>query len=207
MAFDIDNLLTLDQLHMLSNIVQIGESCYRDMIKDHSLLDHFYCDDLRRRARTKFVQLQYELESHDPAFPFELVQRSFQFDQKIPELHTERLILHIGRSTSPEKLPNRAKYKTDLSDRNSLIARQRMLNFYAQPVVKDTPFYGILTFGGNDKTFANVLFPSPGYKEIADRIPVPLIVVDSSSNAGQSFERKKAVLKDEFNARHAEGVN
>lgn len=56
----------------------------------------------------------------------------------------------------------------------------------------------MLVFGGGIQTFSLIQFPAPGYYGIADSIPLPQIILEKKSEAEQTFERKKALLKEEF---------
>lgn len=47
-------------------------------------------------------------------------------------------------------------------------------------------------------TFCRLQFPKPGYKGIADYIDIPLISLVDKQEETKTFERKKAVLREEF---------
>ena len=98
------DILTSQQIASLASMISIGDATYKDLISKDSFFSHPYSTDLRGRLRTKLVQMQCEIESHSPDFPFEFSQRTFQFGQCIPELRTKDLILHIARSSNPDIL-------------------------------------------------------------------------------------------------------
>lgn len=205
MDIDFRNVLNTQQLSVLSSMIQVGDAAYRDLMEDQNVLfAHPYFKDIRGRIRTKLVQIQCELESHDPAFPFELYQRSFDFGHIIPELHTDRVILHIARSSSADSLPYSSSYKLALSYNNSRIQRQLMFAPAYAPPYADAPLYGLVVFGGRECTFSVVQFPEPGFAGIAETILIPQISRFASSSDDETFERKKAVLKKEFLA-HEDG--
>jgi len=195
-------ILCKEQLQTLSSIIQVGEACYRDMIAEHAISGHRYDEYLISRARTLFVQLQCELCSREPTFPFNVVQQSIHSKLKVTEFHTDNLILHFARSSSPNKLPNETKYRKLLSKNNSSLIIQREANYYKSHLESSLPLFGILTFGGKETLFMVILFPYPGYREIAERIEIPIVSFDELSSSGVEFERKKALLKEEFVKRY-----
>lgn len=199
MSIITDNLLSPRQLLVLSSIVQVGDSSYRDILQDPKHhLNHSFLKDTRGRLRTKFVQMQCELESHSPDFPFEFFERKLKYGHAIPELQTDNLILHIARSHNPEILPPAANYKIDLSNRNSQTHRQLIMDDFLTPPCRDDRIYGIVVFGGTDTPFAVIQIPEPGYKKISDTILIPMMTTFESPLAKDTFERKKAILKQQF---------
>lgn len=196
-AFNQD-ILNPVQLTWLTSIVQVAEATYRELLEDKNIiLSHPYLMSERGRLRTKLAQMQCEIESHEPKFPFDFSQKSFRFGHVIPELRTKGLILHIGRSRNSDTLPPAANYKKKLSNNNRPLCRQLVFNPNYEPAVIAEPFYGLLAFGGEDETFIRIHFPEPGYQEIAETIVVPNIWISKNEETVQ-FERKKAVLKKEF---------
>lgn len=196
---DFKNIFSPKQLSTLASIVQVGDATYRELMEiQQPMFGHRYFNDTRGRLRTKLVQIQCEIESKDPEFPFEFYQREFRYKQCIPELQTKKAIIHIARNDNPFTLPYKSKYKTDLSYRNDAIRRQIIFNANNTPPYSNEPFYGMLVFGGRQQTFSNILFPEPGYKGIAETIAVPQINLINDGKQNETFERKKAVLKEEF---------
>ena len=201
------NLLNARELMSLSSIVQIGDAVYRELMESqHSIFRHPFFTDTRGRIRTKLVQIQCELESHDPKFPFQFYQREFRYKQFIPELRTRSLILHIGRSFAPNILPYASKYKKALSFNNEALCRQLTWDFEQTPPYSPEPFYGILVFGGRAETFSVIQFPEPGYKGIAETINIPNLSIISQPTENRTFERKKAALKQEFLVQNENGA-
>lgn len=191
------DILTSQQIASLASMISIGDATYKDLISKDSFFSHPYSTDLRGRLRTKLVQMQCEIESHSPGFPFEFSQRTFQFGQCIPELRTKDLILHIARSSNPDILPPISKYKLNLSNNNDSLQRQFMLDFDHLPRYSFAPFYGLVVFGGTDDIFAVIQFPEPGYFDIAESIKLPLDMPINQSEA-KTFERKKVALKEKI---------
>ncbi len=205
MCTQFKDIFTPRQLLTLSSIVQVGDATYRELMEtQRPMLGHPYFADTRGRLRTKLVQMQCEIESHDPKFPFEFIQREFQYKQLIPELRNNHVILHIARSSSPDLLSYASKYKIRLSNNNHALQRQMVIDFDKTPPYGDEPYYGILTFGGRSHTFSVIQFPEPGYTGIAERLPLPQISLTNENESTKVFERKKAVLKKEFLAHGAE---
>lgn len=193
----LENLFTPLQLRTLVSIVQVGDAAYWECVNSqNALFNHRYLDSEKNRIRTKFVQMQGELESHDPTFPFWFGERAFSYNQVIPELRTKNAIIHIARSASPDSLSYPSKYKIDLSYNNSEFQRQMILIPDSTPPYGDGPYYCILTFGGRGKTFAAIQLPEPGYNGIAGLIQLPLLALESNSEEAELVERKKAVLKE-----------
>lgn len=199
------DIFTPRELLTLSSIVQVGDATYRELMEtQRPMFGHPYFADTRGRLRTKLVQMQCEIESHDPKFPFEFIQREFQYKQLIPELRNKGVILHIARSSAPDLLPCASKYKIRLSDNNHALQRQMVIDFDKTPPYGNEPYYAILTFGGRSQTFSVIQFPEPGYTGIAECLPLPQISLSNESESTKVFERKKAVLKKEFLAHGAE---
>lgn len=199
------DIFTPRELSTLASIIQVGDAAYRELMEtQHPMFGHPYFADTKGRLRTKLVQMQCEIESHDPKFPFEFVQREFQYKQMIPELRNKNVILHVARSLSPNSLPYGAKYKTELSNNNHALHRQMVLNFDKTPPYDNEPYYAILAFGGRNQTFSVIQFPEPGYTGIAECLPLPQISLTNDNENTKVFERKKAVLKKEFLAHRIE---
>lgn len=199
------DIFTPRELLTLSSIVQVGDATYRELMEtQRPMFSHPYFADTRGRLRTKLVQMQCEIESHDPKFPFEFIQRGFQYKQLIPELRNKGVILHIARSSAPDLLPHASKYKIRLSNNNHALQRQMVIDFDKTPPYGNEPYYAVLTFGGRSQTFSVIQFPEPGYTGIAECLPLPQISLSSESESTKVFERKKAVLKKEFLAHGAE---
>lgn len=112
----LEHLISNKQFKALTSIVQLGTTAYDELIEQYPSLSHSYFSDTRGRLYTKLVQMQSEIESHNPDFPFVFHQREFRYHQYIPELQSENLILHIARSNSPDKLPYSSKYKIEFSN-------------------------------------------------------------------------------------------
>lgn len=198
-------IFTSNQLLTLASIVEVGDSAYRELMEtQHSMFGHSFFTDTRGRIRTKIVQMQAEIESHDPAFPFEYCQREFQYKSKIPELRNGNAIIHIARSVSPDVLPYQSNYKIDLSNNNNILQRQLMINADHTPPYGFVPLYAILVFGGSKHTFSAIQFPEPGYGGIAAQISLPQIGLVFEKENKRDFERKKAVLKKELLAHKLE---
>lgn len=209
MSIDLKSFFTARELQTLSSIVNVGDAAYRDLMESQRpMFGHPYLSDTRGRIRTKFVQMQCEIESHDPKFPFAFSQRQFQYNQLIPELRNKNVILHIARSKDPDTLPYASKYKVALSDNNDALQRQMVIAPELTPPYRDEPFYALLVFGEQNKqTFSVIQFPEPGYQSIAEALPLPLVFPLADSEATETFERKKAVLKKEFLSHDAEEVS
>lgn len=200
-------ILSAREIAALAAIVQVGDATYRDLLEANKpMLGHPYFTDTRGRIRTKLVQIQCEIESQDPKFPFKFVQREFRYKQMIPELRTKKVILHIARSSSPDELPYPSKYKVQYSNNNHAIQRQMIIDLDQTPPYGDGPFYGILTFGGRGQTFSVIQFPEPGYLGIAEQIWLPSIALSDNNENVKVFERKKAVLREEFLAHDSGAV-
>lgn len=194
-----NGILTPNQLITLTSIVQVGDAAYRDLMEEHHpLFSHALLKDMKGRIRTKLVQMQCEIESHSPTFPFEFSLRTFAYKQCIPELRGKNIILHVCRSDAPDRLPYAASYKVRLSHNNHPIQRQMMLDFSNMPPYGEVPFYAILAFGGHTKTFSVIQFPEPGYTGIADFFPLPQLTLNSEPETAKVFERKKVTLKQEL---------
>jgi len=95
MSKDLSTIFSTRELLTLASIVQVGDATYRDLIEEQRMLGHQFLKDTRSRIRTKLVQIQAELESHDSGFPFEYCQRSLQNNDLIPELRNKNVIIHI----------------------------------------------------------------------------------------------------------------
>lgn len=200
------DIFTSSELKTLASIVQVGDAAYRELMEtQRPMLGHPYFANVRGLLRTKLVQMQCEIESHDPKFPFEFIQREFRYKQLIPELRNKNVILHFARSVSPDVLPYGSKYKIDLSNNNYALQRQMVMDLDQTPPYGYTPYYAILTFGGRSRTFSVVQFPEPGYTGVAEQFSLPQIVLNDESENTKVFERKKAVLKKEFLAHGNEG--
>ena len=205
MIYDVEGLFSSKQLAALYSIVQVGDATYRELMEsERRMFGHPYLTGERGRIRTRLVQMQCELESHEPNFPFEFAQREFVYGQVIPELHTNGVIIHIARSPAPNQLPYGADYRVELSYNNNPLQRQIVIDPTLEPPYSDVPFYGILVFGGQEKTFSIIQFPEPGFTSIADTVVVSAEHQKPAIDSDKSFERKKAKLKKEFLDRGAE---
>lgn len=201
------DIFTLRELITLASIVQVGDATYNELMESQRpMFGHPYFEDMKGRLRTKLVQMQCEIESHDPKFPFEFVQREFDYKQLIPELRNKNVIIHVGRSSSPDALPYASKYKIKFSNNNHFLQRQMCIDLDHTPPYCDEPYYAILTFGGSGQTFSVIQFPEPGYTGIAERILLPQIILNDESESTKVLSRKKAVLKKEFLAHGIEEV-
>lgn len=199
MATYFKETLSNHELSILSSIVQVGDSAYKELMDNQeSMFGHPYLYDVRGRIRTKLVQMQCEIESHDSGFPFSFAQRKFSYKHIIPELRTDNIIIHIARSNSPTSLSYKSKYKEDLSYNNEPLCRQLGMCLDKVPPYRPDPYYGLLTFGGKEQTFSVIQFPSPGYGYIVESITIPQVIISESSDDTEIFERKKAKLKKEF---------
>ncbi len=200
------DLLTRQEMIALASIVQVGDATYFDLIEaENPIFTHKYFTDIRGRLRTKLVQMQCEIEHYDAKFPFDFFEREFCYGQKVPELRNKYLIIHIAQSRSPNSLPSKADYKHDLTYNNDPLFSQMKLDFLGEQKFIQEPYYAILTFGGRKgKTFCRLQFPEPGYKAIADYIDIPMLSLVEEKEETKKFERKKAVLREEFLAHSAQ---
>ena len=198
-------VLTARQLSSLSSIVQIGLSAYEDLKNSNQgIVLHPFMKNNSGRIKTTLVQIQAELERNDPSFPFRFNSRRLCFGQVVPELSTEKVILHLARSSAPNVLPSAAKYKYELSYNNDRIRRQLMIGNYTTPPAKFAPLYGILVFGYDESGDAVIQFPEPGYSDIAEIIRIPKVVLVNNAMDDKKVERRKASLKTEYLRRKKE---
>lgn len=199
------DLLSPRQLSALSSIVQIGNATFEDLRKaNEDIIQHPYMKNNSGRIKTTLVQIQAELERNDPSFPFRFNNRKLRFGQVVPELSTEKVVLHLARSSAPNILPSGAKYKYALSYNNDRIRRQLMIANYSIPPAKYAPLYGILVFGYDDSDDAVIQFPEPGYSDIAEIIRIPKVVLVNNAMDDKKIERRKTSLKTEFLRRKKE---
>lgn len=203
---NVDSIFTTNQLAILKSIIQVGDETYRELVESNTpLLSHKFFGDTRSRIRTKIMQIQCELESHEPNFPFKYFQRIFPFNQIIPELRTKKVILHIGQTHNISKLPHIATYKKKLSLNNNFLQRQLIFDFNNPPSGTNLQqYYAILAFDGTKQTFSLIQFPEPGYKKVAQTILLPQNNLQNAINKPEIIERKKAVLKKELIAHISE---
>lgn len=194
------NVLSSREFTTLSSIIHVGDAAYKELVgSGRPMFAHPYFADTKGRIRTKLVQMQCEIESHDSNFPFGFSEREFPHGQIIPELRSKDFIIHIARTNGPGTLPSPSKYKKVLSHNNAPLVRQLAFDFTSTPTTIDYgPFYGILAFGGKRELFSVLQFPNPGFGSIADHINIPQIIIVEESDDAKSFERKKAKLKSEF---------
>lgn len=195
--FDLN--FTTTQLRMIASIVQVGEATFNELIgNDKSVFSHRYFSGTKSRILTKLVQIQCQIESKSSEFPFQFSERTFAYDDIIPELRTENCILHFAKSNSPDILPYPSGYKKELSQNNMMIRKQLVLDFDDMPKTKDEPFYGLVVFGGKrENPFIVIQFPEPGFSRIAKKITIPQII-SGGQEEKEEFKRKKAVLKEEY---------
>ena len=67
MATCFSDIFTARQLVTLASIVQVGDAAYRDLMEtQRPMFAHPYFADTRGRIRTKFVQMQCEIEVTNP---------------------------------------------------------------------------------------------------------------------------------------------
>lgn len=199
MNISVQDYFTSYQLSTINSIIHVGLDAYRELVESHpERFEHKYFSRTRNSIKTKFVQMQCEIESHDPKFPFVFTQREFPFGQVIPELHTDNVILHFARMITPDSLPYAARYRVSLSGNNKPIQRQLILDTNNLTEYKLEPFYGIIVFDDKDSSSSIIQFPEPGYTSIADSVIIPQITIASSDENSMNFERKKAVLKNKF---------
>ena len=197
-----EDILSERQLTTLASIVQVGDATYWELM-DIKAFGHCYFKGIRGHMWTKLVQMQCEIESYEAGFPFEFSQRKFKYGQIVPELRTKDVILHIARSSHPDVLPYSSEYKIKLANNNEPIQRQLVIDDQTSPPsLINEPYYGLLVFGGQDETFSVIQFPEPGYIGIAEKIEIPQICLTGAVKENETFERKKAVLKDEFLVAH-----
>lgn len=198
-------LLTQQEKIALASIVRVGDATYFDLMEAESpMFAHQYLTDVKGRIRTKLVQMQCEIEHYDDKFPFDFFEREFCYGHKVPELRNKHMVIHIAQSRSPNSLPSKAEYKHDLTYNNDQLCRQMRFDFLGEQKYVQEPFYGILVFGGRQgKTFCRLQFPEPGYKAVADYIDIPMISLVEEKEETKKFERKKAVLREEFLAHGA----
>lgn len=198
MVDNFKDILSERQLTALASIIQVGDAAYRELMEIKAF-GHCYLKSIRGYMWTKLVQMQCEIESYEAGFPFEFSQRKFKYGQIVPELRTKGLILHIARSSHPDVLPYSSEYKIKLANNNEPIQRQLVIDDQTNPPsFINEPYYGLLVFGGQNQRFSVIQFPEPGYIGIAKKIDIPQSCLTGAVKETETFERKKAVLKDEF---------
>ncbi len=199
MTVNFKDMFSTRELLALSSMIQVSDATYHDLMEtQRPMFRHPYFSDIRGRIRTKLAQMQCEIESHDPEFPFRFFQRNFDFGHTIPELRNKNVVLHIARSSAPDELPYKSQYKISFSNRNNPLKRQMIIDLNSIPPYKEDLFYALLVFGGRKETFSAIQFPEPGYKGIIEILSLPQLSLINEEKSSEVFERKKAVLKKEF---------
>lgn len=195
-------LLDKTKLQKLSSIIYIGTDSYYDFIEKDYSMSHKYLANDKNKIFTKFIQMQCEIESRESEFPFKFREKRFPFNQIIPELYDENIILHFCQCNQEDILPSKAKYKIIGSYNNNIFERQ--LTFLPDTIVRNSPLYGIVSFGRNKEQSPKILLPLPGYNGIAHTIQLPQIYVLEIDKG--NVERKKAILKSEVLKVITEGI-
>lgn len=192
-----DSLFTPPQLKFLADIVQIGTDAYALLTQNaDSPFSHLYMRPEGTRIRTKLMQMQVALGAASPQCPFAFSERRFAGGQVIPQLENDDVLLHTAFRRNRHDLPPRAKYKVELSERNSPFQRQLQLFGDCTPTLGTQKLFAFLIFGGEEQPFATILLPEAGYGGIADEIELPLL--KDLTPKPKEIVRRTVALRDEY---------
>lgn len=192
-----DSLFTPPQLKFLADTVQIGTDAYALLTQNaDSPFSHLYMRPEGTRIRTKLMQMQVALGAASPQCPFAFSERHFAGGQVIPQLENNDVLLHIAFRRNRHELPPRAKYKVDLSERNSPFQRQFQMFGDHTLTLGTQKLFAFLIFGGEEQPFATILLPEAGYGGIADEIELPLL--KDLTPKPKEIVRRTVALRDEY---------
>lgn len=188
------DLITMRELSALYHIINNGEFVFREVMDSLSMSQHRFAIPLNGRIRTTLMHIQCELEHGSPDFPFAYEELHLGFGQTIPQLSTDRLILHIAQSRAFDALPSPSKYKIRNSYNNSPLQRQLMLTSNPRAEYFE-PYYGLVVFGPEKNPFSVIQLPGPGFHEIIDYMHIPEVIIEETSFT-KDLERKRSVFKE-----------
>ena len=199
-----DSLFTQPQLKFLADTVQIGTDAYAMLTQGaDSPFSHLYMRPEGTRIRTKLMQMQVALGAASPQCPFAFSERHFAGGQVIPQLENDDVLLHTAFRRNRHELPPQAKYKVELSERNSPFRRQMQMLGEQTPMLGTQKLFAFLVFGGEEQPFATILLPEAGYGGIADEIELPLL--KDLTPKPKEIVRRTVALREEYLRREKEG--
>lgn len=118
-------------------------------------------------------------------------------------IRTKLMQMHVAFRRNRHELPPQAKYKVDLSERNSPFQRQFQLFGDRTPTLGTQKLFAFLIFGGDAQPFATILLPEAGYGGIADEIELPLL--KDLNPKPKEIVRRTVALREEYLRREKEG--
>lgn len=192
-----DSLFTPPQLKFLADTVQIGTDAYALLTQNaDSPFSHLYMRPEGTRVRTKLMQMQVALGAASQQCPFAFSERRFAGGQVVPQLENDDVLLHVAFRRNRHDLPPRAKYKVELSERNSPFQRQFQMFGDHTLTLGTQKLFAFLIFGGEEQPFATILLPEAGYGGIADEIELPLL--KDLTPKPKEIVRRTVALRDEY---------
>lgn len=192
-----DSLFTPPQLKFLADTVQIGTDAYALLTQNaDSPFSHPYMRPEGTRVRTKLMQMQVALGAASQQCPFAFSERHFAGGQVVPQLENDDVLLHVAFRKNRHDLPPRAKYKVELSERNSPFQRQFQMFGDHTLTLGTQKLFAFLIFGGEEQPFATILLPEAGYGGIADEIELPLL--KDLTPKPKEIVRRTVALRDEY---------
>lgn len=192
-----DSLFTPPQLKFLADTVQIGTDAYALLTQNtDSPFSHPYMRPEGTRVRTKLMQMQVALGAASQQCPFAFSERRFAGGQVVPQLENDDVLLHVAFRRNRHDLPPRAKYKVELSERNSPFQRQFQMFGDHTLTLGTQKLFAFLIFGGEEQPFATILLPEAGYGGIADEIELPLL--KDLTPKPKEIVRRTVALRDEY---------
>lgn len=190
-----DSLFTPPQLKFLADTVQIGTDAYALLTQNaDSPFSHPYMRPEGTRVRTKLMQMQVALGAASQQCPFAFSERRFAGGQVVPQ--NDDVLLHVAFRRNRHDLPPRAKYKVELSERNSPFQRQFQMFGDHTLTLGTQKLFAFLIFGGEEQPFATILLPEAGYGGIADEIELPLL--KDLNPKPKEIVRRTVALRDEY---------
>lgn len=147
------------------------------MFKEIMGLDYFnskYLLNIKGRMLNFVICSLFQPKYLSSNFPFEVEVKDLKF-QKSVVLKRNNILLTIGKTCSKGTLPNTANYKEEYAAGNWGISNQLFIDWvYEDIIIKQQPYYGIITYGMKENNFdyIDLIIPDYKFQSILDSIEI-----------------------------------
>ena len=186
---EIEKTLTPKDLRLIYLVIQDDIKIFKELMEEEKdIFSGKYFKEIKARILNYIIKRSFDNELLPRTFPFKITRKNMGFNQAIPVLHKENILLTIGKTNNIESLPSPSRYKKNYAKGNNLLCRQMKFNLSKELGLEEVPYYGVISYVYNNNELNNlsILVPDNNYKHIIKNIPISII-----SSVPQASNKKK----------------
>lgn len=170
----IKNELNSKETYKIYNNIENGILAVNDLVRKNDFFRSDFILNISGRLINYAVNKSFEKDVLPKPFIYDVTIRKMEFAQKRVELSKGNIKLDIAKTNKSGILPAPAKYKKTNALNNWGLSNQLYFDINYPFEIKESPNYGIVTYGVKDYTlqYVEILIPDHTYSHVLERVDI-----------------------------------